>query len=103
MRKLRDELVDWEIFYTLPEMQVLAERYRPNATASDHIARWATGSPISGPCPSACRTNIGSGTKTRCRSKALPCLPLSFRSVEIRNRPRRVAGPLSRRQVRSEP
>ncbi len=28
VRKFRDELVDWEIFYTLPEVQVLAEQYR---------------------------------------------------------------------------
>ena len=40
--KLRDELLDRELFYTLQEVQVLTAQYRLT-TASGPIARWATG------------------------------------------------------------
>ena len=41
--KLRDELLDREIFYTLQEVQVLTERTDRPTMASGHTARWATG------------------------------------------------------------
>ena len=41
--KLRDELLDREVFYTLQEVRVLTERYRRTYTRSDRTALWATG------------------------------------------------------------
>ncbi|QDU82537.1 Integrase core domain protein [Polystyrenella longa] len=40
--KLRDELLDGEIFDTLLEAKVLIERWRNNTTRSDHTVPWAT-------------------------------------------------------------
>ena len=40
--KLRDELLDRELFYTLLKVRVLTEQYRPTTTASGLIAPWAT-------------------------------------------------------------
>jgi Integrase core domain len=41
--KLRDELLDWEIFYTLREAQVLIESGRQHYNGSGSTARWAIG------------------------------------------------------------
>ena len=41
--KLRDELLNGEIFYTLKEAKVLIERWRQHYTAYDRTARWAIG------------------------------------------------------------
>jgi len=43
--KLRDELLDREIFYTLQEGQVLTEGSDRPITALGHTAHWATGLP----------------------------------------------------------
>jgi len=41
--KLRDELLDREVFYTLLEVRVLTERTGGLTTGSDHTALWAIG------------------------------------------------------------
>ena len=44
--KLRDELLNAEIFYTLKEAKVLIERCAPTTTPSDHTVHWATDHPL---------------------------------------------------------
>ena len=41
--KLRDELLDREIFYTLTEAKILIERWRRSTTQFGRTARWAIG------------------------------------------------------------
>ncbi len=41
--KLRDELLNREIFYTLKEARVLIEQWRRHTTEYDRIVRWDTG------------------------------------------------------------
>ena len=56
--KLRDELLDGELFYTLHEAQVLVERWRVSTTRVARIVRWGIGHPPQRPAPSrrsACR------------------------------------------------
>ena len=49
--KLRDELQDREIFYTMLELRVLTERYRRTyMTGSGPTAPWATGRRRPRPC-----------------------------------------------------
>ena len=40
--KLRDELLDRELFYTLKEVQVLTQQYSRPTTESDPTAHWVT-------------------------------------------------------------
>jgi transposase InsO family protein len=40
--KLRDEFLNGEIFYSMKEIRVLAERWRSTTTPSGHTLRWAT-------------------------------------------------------------
>jgi transposase InsO family protein len=40
--KLRDEFLNGEIFYSMKELRVLAERCASTTTPSDHTHRWAT-------------------------------------------------------------
>ena len=41
--KLRDALLDREVFYPLLEVGVVTEQYRQPTIASDHTVPWATG------------------------------------------------------------
>ena len=43
--KLRDELLNREIFYTLQEARLLIERWRNQYNEGGRIARWATARP----------------------------------------------------------
>jgi len=43
--KLRDELLNGELFYTLREVQVHIDQWRVFSTQSDRAARWATDRP----------------------------------------------------------
>ena len=70
--KLRDELLDREVFYTLlqVQVQVLTEQYRqtydrirPHSSLGYRPPAPET-CPVREPCPSAGRTNIASGTTT---------------------------------------
>ncbi len=64
--KLRDELLDREIFYTLGEAKILIERwqeeyntFRPHSardTALQHL-KWSSGSPSRGEPPSPARSD----------------------------------------------
>ena len=38
--KLRDELLNWEVFYTLRDAQKLIEAWRREYKPSGHTARW---------------------------------------------------------------
>ena len=69
--KLRDELLDREVFYTLLEVRVLTERYRRtyNRVRPHSSLGYRPPAPETllacRPCPRACRTNITGGTKHR--------------------------------------
>ena len=74
--KLRDELLDREVFYTLPEVQVLAEQYRqtynrirPHSSLGYRPPAPETIQP-SGSCPRTGGTNIEGGTTTGGRSRS---------------------------------
>ena len=89
--KLRDELLDREVFYTLLEVQVLTEQYRriynqirPPNQAVQFLGLQTTGAGNNHSrrsCPSNGRTNIESGTTTEGRSEGRPprldrsCIP----------------------------
>ena len=69
--KLRDELLDREVFYTLLEVQVLTEQYRqtynrirPYSSLGYRLPAPTRNYLACGCCPSAARTNIESGTTT---------------------------------------
>ena len=73
--KLRDELLDREVFYTLLEVRVLTEQCRQTYNREGPTTPWATvqatgtgNIPAHGLSPSAGRGNIESGTTTGGRS-----------------------------------
>jgi hypothetical protein len=80
--KLRDELLDREVFYTLLEVQVLTEQnrrtynqIRPPNQAAQLLGLQTTGAGNNHSrrsCPSNGRTNIESGTTTEGRSEGRP-------------------------------
>ena len=75
--KIRDELLDREIFHRLKEVQVLTNLQPHQATQLAGLqTAGTTGSPVSGARPNACRTNIAGGTKIGGRS------PTPFMSCE---------------------
>ena len=66
--KLRDELLDREVFYTLLEVQVLTEQYRQTYNRIRPHGSLGTGPRTAGrtpcrSCPCPCRTNIKGRTK----------------------------------------
>ena len=73
--KLRDELLDREVFYTLLEVRVLTEQYRQTYNRIRPHSSLGYRPPAPGtllpeePCPGAGRTNIASGTTTGGRSR----------------------------------
>jgi putative transposase len=75
--KLRDELFDREIFYTLEEARTLIAHWREESITSDHTVPWAIPPCATGlvACPTTgrqcTRTNITTGTYYGGRSRAL--------------------------------